>query len=264
MQTQKNTAPVANASEAAKPEAPAFVLAQVTAEVSAAATKAIGGAFVDYRKANVKAENRLIADTVAAALLIGVPITRAQWLKQFQPDAKAEAMRKAKAYGYEKATVDNHFSRAIWLILATLLKPADYDPAAKGADGKAQGPHWSQPLAGESFRDVCDRVSKGVIDAKLPDGTWVIERAEDGSAKLPGPSKGSTGPAIVTAAPGTAATAAKADGEPAGDSAKAKAEARRTAATVLMGNVKDAERLLILLDKHASDLRKLLDDKVKA
>lgn len=230
MQTQTQTAAAA----------PKFVPAQVSAEAGKRAIDALAKAALAnssaltraedaFERAKMKADVDVLASTIAAAALIGVPLTEEQWKRQFAKAIEAKLAKKMSA-----ASVPGALSRIKVTVLAYL--------AGEGDDAT----HFGKPLMGEKSLAYLERVRPQLGEAKLPDGQWLITRNPDGTPKAkPGASAGKKAPKVTPT--GTTSAATVRDDEAGKDvpPAKAQAEARENAATVLFrARAADALRVL--------------------
>jgi hypothetical protein len=247
MQTQTQTA-------AAVVARVAFVPAAVTAEAGKRAidalakaalsnTSALSRAEEAFERAKMKADVDVLASTIAAAALIGVPLTEEQWKRQFAKAIEAKLAKKMAA-----ASVPGALSRIKVTVLAYL--------AGEGDDAT----HFGKPLMGEKSLAYLERVRPQLGEAKLPDGQWLITRNPDGTPKAKAGAAAGKAKAAPKVTPTGATSAATVRDDESGKDvppAKAAAEARENAATVLF-RARAADALRVL-DACPADFAAFLD-----
>jgi hypothetical protein len=211
--TQKTVAPASPA----KVETPAIVLAPISVEAGAAAIKGLVAAARANQTAEAKAKRDYLANTVAAARLIGVPLTSAQFDRQV-----AKSLRDALTGKVDDVT--SALSRAKVVTLATLC----------GGEGFA-------PVMGEGINAYLSRVRPMLDKQTLPDGTPVFAKSATGETV--GKRGAKAGAKRKPSAPGSAGSVNADEG---GDNASAK----HRAALILMGSEALASRLVIIAGSH--------------
>jgi hypothetical protein len=155
-----------------------FVLAPISVETGNQAVKALVAAAKSFQTADAKARRDYLSNTVAAARLIGTPLTSAQFDKQL-----AKAVRDALTGKVTDVTSAASKAKAVCL-------------AVNSGDASLL------PVMGETMNAFLERVRVPLESAKLPDGTPIHAKAADGTVtgkrgakagKTKGPSKGSEG-----------------------------------------------------------------------
>ena len=247
MQTQTQTVAAAQTVK--------FVPAAVTAEngkraidalakAALANSSALSRAEEAFERAKTKADVDVLAATIAAAAIIGVPLTEEQWKRQFAKAIEAKLSKKMAA-----ASVPGALSRVNVTVLAYL--------AGEGDDAT----HFGKPLMGEKSLAYLERVRPQLGEAKLPDGQWLITRNPDGTPKAKAGAKSKPSAPKVTPTGATSAATVR-DDESGKDvpPAKAQAEARENAATVLF-RARAADALKVL-EAYPADVLAFLDAKL--
>lgn len=214
--------------------APAFVPANISADVASVAIASLVRGEAAYVRATEKAEVNRLESTRSAFLNIGVPMTAAQYDKAFGRDLKAKAEKSKTALDVKSLT-----ARAKTIGLYVLLV----------------GDEASAPLAGQTLNEYVKAARAALENAQLASGDYVYPRNEDGSAKKTGPKTGTT--KTAPAKPGEAAgSAGSVNDDEGGDNAPAKLRA----AQILLGQGEAANRLVIVAAQHADRLAKFLAD----
>jgi hypothetical protein len=218
--TQAQTTVAAPAAQTVEAPKPTFVLAPISMEASAEAVKGFVAAAKALQKGEAKLRRNYLLATVAAARLIGVPLTSAQFDRQVLKALKDDLDGKV-------ADVTGAASKAKAVALAVLSGDASL-----------------QPVAGETMNAFLDRVRVPLLSATLPDGTPIHPKAADGTVTGKRGAK-----AGVKKAPASAGDMTKEEG---GDNASAKLRA----AQILLGDTDAAKLLVSIAQTHRDDFAK--------
>lgn len=129
----------------------AFVFAAVTPDTAKAAAVATAKAVVTCEKA----KRTLLASVAGAVAAIGVPLTAAQYDRQFRPYLNEAFASQVKRNAIRKETADQYASKLKTAVLAILSKSAE-------------------PAAGETFWEFYDRAAKA-----LPSATFTVGEGDN-------------------------------------------------------------------------------------
>jgi hypothetical protein len=199
----------------------AFTLAPISIETGSQAVKAFVSAAKSNQTGEAKVKREYLNNTVAAARLIGVPLTSAQFDKQIAKTLKETLVGKVK-------DVTSALSKAKTVTLAVLSGDASL-----------------LPVMGETMNEFFERVRVPLESAKLADGTPIHAKTADG--KLTGKRGAKAG--VKKAKPSSAGSVTSDEG---GDNAPAKLRA----AQILLGDTDAAKRLVIIAESYRDDFGK--------
>lgn len=199
---------------------------------------------------HAKADRNLCANLLGSARLIGRPVDDAAWDEHFRAPA-----RKALAKKVSPDDVRTYLKLNKLIVRAVTARP----PVS---DALPLGKHWADQRTGrkpEGVNAYYKRVAE-LLKVATPNeaGVLILPEGYDmlGNApKAATPEAATPSPAAPAGdAQGSAGEAAKVEGGINVDPAKAKADARASAANTLMGNAKAGAALLALLETNAGRL----------
>lgn len=202
-----------------------IMLAQVSPDAMRAAAKATATAVVTYEKAKLT----LLEKVAAAVGTLGVPLSAAQYDKQFKPYLAEFFASAVKSGRIGPKTADQYASKLKTAVLALV-------------NGVAQ------PVAGEGFFAFYDRAAEAVAKGTLPDGSPIWEASakrgrKQGAKQTPKAPK--PVPGAVAEANASAATA---------DAGGLNVRAELAAALILTHQNKSrAERLVTVMGSYAEE-----------
>jgi hypothetical protein len=242
-----------------------FKLAPVSATASHDFAATVAKAFKKAETDHEKIEKSLALKLHASASAIGVPMTQAQYQKQFAPQLAKEVKRRMKGSPGEA----NALTQAKTFVLAVCAKPHDWQAQQDALEPDARTLHFSDVLAGENAKTYHNRVFKLLESAKLPNGEWIMPHSETGE-----PVKGAGRPTETPEAKAAKekaakeAEAAKRAPESAGDVAKTEGGMNRSApiaaALILTGDDEClARRLAYIAETFPERLDKFMVDLLK-
>jgi hypothetical protein len=232
---------------------------ETVAFVSADVLAAFVANIVKAAKTHASADRNLVGSLLASARDIGRPVDEAAWDEYF-----AKAARKGIAAKVSADSVKVYVAHAKCVTRAATGRPPI-------SDALPLGKHWTdQRTSGRKLEGVnayYKRVS-ALLKLATPNeaGELILPEGYSLLGEVTASPTADTPAADTPADTGSAGTSADAEGGLNINPAEAKADARETAATVLMGNPKAAALLLALLaDKEGQDaLAKLMSDHAKA
>lgn len=210
---------------------PAVVLAPLSPEKARQAAQAIAKALATYEKS----KRTLMGHVAEAVALIAVPLTAAQYDRQFKPSLAEAFAVQVKRGVMSESSANQYLSGIKTCALAILNKSAE-------------------PFAGEGYFDFYKRAAEALVSAKTPEGAPVWEAATKRGRKA-----GVTLPKKGGALPGHIAQANSAGGSTAAEGGTNENVLLAAARILAKGNQARAYRLLYAATSYVDQFDKWAD-----